>query len=575
MSEEPEQIEKMDKYVSDILSGDIASCSTIHGAVQRHQRDMENQNSDDFPFYFDRDHANNVLTFFPTLMRHSIGRDAGKPFELLPWQCFAVASIFGWKNTETDVRRFSKAFISVARKNGKSCTASAIAHYMAGFDLNPESGEFEGVAQVVLAATKKEIAARVIFAEAVRMMNQSPILKDMAEIKNHQITYKHNGGHIFCTGSDKDISGLNPHLFCLDEIHAMRAEGGQGEFWNTALSGSGARVQPLILFTTTAGSTNSLLWLEQYKYAKSVAINDFKDDSYFSLNYEMDDDDDVFDPANFIKANPCLGVTVDEDYLNEQMLPALGDSMAETRWRRFHCNQMVSNTDAAFNMDEWDACAGELSDWNEADAVGAGVDIGGRSDLASFSLVARFDTGETIQPDEDSEPTPIYRYEARTWEYLATDTERDITIKPFVDFVDAGLIRTSKYPISELEKDLVRQCYKLGCQEVAFDPYGAQKTGEYVESEGLIPMSMTQSCRMFNEPIEVLRGCIKDGRFRHDGNPCLRWMISNAVVVYDRNERIMYDKKTSAEKIDGVVSMTMALSRAMHAPPRTSGYFLT
>jgi len=80
---------------------------------------------------------------------------------------------------------------------------------------------------------------------------------------------------------------------------------------------------------------------------------------------------------------------------------------------------------------------------------------------------------------------------------------------------------------------------------------------------------------MFNEPITVLRQCIKDGRFRHDGNPCLRWMVGNAVLIEDRNERVMYSKKDSAEKIDGVVSMTMALSRAIHAPPRTSGYFLT
>jgi phage terminase large subunit-like protein len=334
-------------------------------------------------------------------------------------------------------------------------------------------------------------------------------------------------------------------------------------------------VQPLILFITTAGSTASHVWIEQYKYACGIARDEFRDESYFSLNYEMDEEDDVFDEVNFIKANPCLGVTCQPEYLRDQMLPAMTDKLVENRWRRYHCNQMVTNTDAAFNMDEWDACAGELSDWNDADALGCGVDIGGRDDLASFSIVARFDTGEVTQVDEDSEPQPIYRYEGRTWQYLATDSERDTTVKPFVDFLDDGLIRTSKYPVSELEKDLVRKCYEYGCQEVAFDPFGAQKTGEYVETEGLIPMSMTQSCRMFNEPITILRQCIKDGRFAHDGNPCLRWMMSNAVLIEDRNERVMYSKKDSAEKIDGCVAMTMALSRAMHAPPRTSGYFIT
>ncbi len=575
MSEWQDPIESMNDYISDIVTGEILSCETVMGAINRHQRDLGDQNSDDFPYYFDVDHARNVLNFYPTLMRHSIGRDVGKPFTLLPWQNFAIGSLFGWKHRETHARRFTKAFISVARKSGKSTLAAAISHFMAGFDHNPETGGFENVAQVVLAATKKEQSTRVVFAEACRMLRQSEVLSSMAEIKNHQITYAHNAGHIFCTGSDKPADGLNPSMVAIDELHAFRSEGGQKEFLDTMLTGSGARVQPLILFITTAGNTASHVWIEQYKYAGGIARDEFRDESYFSLNYEMDDADDVFDEVNYIKANPCLGVTCQPEYLRDQMLPAMTDKLVENRWRRYHCNQMVTNTDAAFNLDEWDACAGELSDWKEADAIGAGVDIGGRDDLASFSLVARFDTGEMVQPDEDSEPMPIYRYEGRTWEYLAMDTERDTTIKPFVDFIDDGLIRTSKYPVSELEKDLVRSCYKHGCQEVAFDPYGAQKTGEYVESEGLIPMSMTQSCRMFNEPITTLRQLIKDGRFSHDGNPCLRWMIGNAVLIEDRNERVMYSKKDSAEKIDGVVSMTMALSRAMHAPPRTSGYFLT
>ena len=575
MSEWQDPIESMNNYITDIISGKIASCKTVMGAIQRHVDDVDRQRTAGFDFYFDVEHARNVLNFFPTLMRHSIGRDVGRPFTLLPWQCFAIGNIFGWKNATTDVRKYNKAFISVARKSGKSTLAAAIAHFMAGFDRNPETDGFENVAQVVLAATKKEQATRVIFAEACRMQRQSDVLMSMSDIKNHQITYTHNSGHIFCTGSDKPADGLNPHMVAIDELHAFRSEGGQKEFLDTMLTGSGARVQPLVLFITTAGSTASHVWIEQYKYASGIANGDFKDESYFSLNYEMDAEDDVFDEANYIKANPCLGVTCQVEYLQEQMLPAMSDKLVENRWRRYHCNQMVTNTDAAFNLDEWDACAGELSDWSDADALGCGLDVGSRDDLASFSVVARFDTGESTKVDDDSEPTPIYRYEARTWQYLANDTERDITIRPFADFVDADLIRTSKFPMSELERDLVNECYKHGCQEVAFDPYNAQSTSERVETEGLIAVSMAQSTRHFSEPIGTLRECIKDGRFRHDGNPCLRWMVGNAVLVEDRQERVMYSKKDSAEKIDGVVAMTMALSRAVHAPARTSGYFIT
>jgi len=50
-------------------------------------------------------------------------------------------------------------------------------------------------------------------------------------------------------------------------------------------------------------------------------------------------------------------------------------------------------------------------------------------------------------------------------------------------------------------------------------------------------------------------------------------MIGNAVLVHDRQDRVMFDKKASAEKIDGVVAMTMALGRAMHAQSKSNGYF--
>ena len=82
---------------------------------------------------------------------------------------------------------------------------------------------------------------------------------------------------------------------------------------------------------------------------------------------------------------------------------------------------------------------------------------------------------------------------------------------------------------------------------------------------------MSQNMASFNEPIAVLMEAIKDGRLRHDGNPLLRWCAGNAVLVYDHQSRAMYSKKASAEKIDPIVALTMALAMAMRAPQRTTG----
>ena len=84
---------------------------------------------------------------------------------------------------------------------------------------------------------------------------------------------------------------------------------------------------------------------------------------------------------------------------------------------------------------------------------------------------------------------------------------------------------------------------------------------------------MAQTTRHFNEPIGELRQAIIEGRVRHDGNPLLRWAVGNAVLVTDRQDRVMYAKDQCQEKIDPAVAATMSFARCIAMPSRSSGYF--
>ena len=204
--------------------------------------------------------------------------------------------------------------------------------YCCGFDYNPVSKGFENVAQIILAASKKEQADRVTMAECVRMRSQSKLLMDMSDYKNRQITFKHNAGHIITVGSDKAFDGLNPHVVNIDEMHSFRSVGNQKDFLDTMKTGSGARTQSLFLVTTTAGSTSSELWKSEWSYATGVVTGEYDDDSYFTLSYELDEEDDPLDPDNWIKANPCLGVTLTKEFLEDQAKPAAADNLALNRF---------------------------------------------------------------------------------------------------------------------------------------------------------------------------------------------------------------------------------------------------
>ena len=61
------------------------------------------------------------------MLRHSKGEWADKPFHLSPWQAFITASVYGWRMKDSNLRRFTRALVEVARKFGKSEFASGTA----------------------------------------------------------------------------------------------------------------------------------------------------------------------------------------------------------------------------------------------------------------------------------------------------------------------------------------------------------------------------------------------------------------------------------------------------------------
>lgn len=556
---------KVQQYIDDVLSGEIVSCKLTRYAVERHVADLEKSasNSDAFPYYFDERAALACCEFFPIMLRHSIGDHAGLPFDLQPWQLFGVWVLFGWKRHADDSRRFRRFYKSVARKNGKSTESAGIALLMAMLDVNPLTGKPEDVAEVILAATKKEQVEKVIYAEIERMRVRSPEIEQLSSRQNKQITFKHNTGTIRCVGSDKPYDGLNPHAVIMDELHAWREH--HRKFYDTMQTGSGARSQPLVGSITTAGADDSHLWKEEYEYARGVLDGTITDEAYFAYVFELDPEDDPLDASAWIKANPNLGVSVKAEYLQEQAARAATSRIFLNQFTRYHGNRLVASIDRAFDLDQWDACAGELSDWREADAIGAGVDLGARDDLAAYAICARFPLGE----DEDG--NVVYRYEVRAQSFIAADTERDLTEQPFANFLHEDWLKACKYPTSEIKAELLQELEEIGCHAIAYDPYNAQQFGDDMTEAGVTAARMAQTCTIQNEPILDFAKAIADGRVTHNGDPLLRWALGNAVTHTDRQDRVMLDKKNSRNKIDPVVATVMAFRMACKAPRRPIG----
>jgi phage terminase large subunit-like protein len=554
----------IDKYVKDVLGGRIVACQATIAAVNRYVSDLERQNSDEFPYYFSLDVATACCDFFPSLLRHSIGKNAGKPFELEPWQMFGIWNIFGWKRSADRTRRFRRFFWTMARKNGKSTLGAGIAILGAMADINPFNNRPEDVAEVVLCATKKEQVEKVMYAEIERMRLQSEHVKAMSTPINRQITFTHNKGYIRCIGSDKPFDGLNPHMVLMDEKHAWREH--HRKFYDTMVTGSGNRSQPIIGDFTTAGDDTSLLWQEDINYARGVVMGDFVDETYFAYIFELDEQDNPLDESLWPKANPNLGVSIELEYLREQAAKASTSAVDLNRFTRYHGNRKVSSFSRFILPADWDELASDLSAWRDADAITAGIDLGGRDDLASFGVVARFPI------DEDEDGNTIWRYEGFTRSFIVDETHRDLSKQPWAGWIAIGELVVSRYVVAALRDEFLAMADEQGIRAVAYDPYNAAQLGDELSQAGLEVLKMPQNHFQFHEPMQELTAAIREKRFTPDKTDnILRWCALNMMTTTNAQGKMMPDKRNSSEKIDAAVALLMALRLAMLAPSRPTG----
>ena len=216
--------------------------------------------------------------------------------------------------------------------------------------------------------------------------------------------------------------------------------------------------------------------------------------------------------------------------------------------------------------DDWDANADELSDWSNADAITAGIDLGGRDDLASIGIVARFPM------DEDDEGKTIWRYEGFSRSFIVDETHRDLKKQPWAGWVANKQLKVTRYVVAALRDEFLVLADQLGIRAVAYDPYNAAQLGDELEQAGLEVLKMPQNHFHFNEPMEELTAAIREHRFRPDKSDCiLRWCSLNMMTTTNAQGKMMPDKRNSSEKIDATVALLMGLRLSMLAPSRPSG----
>ena len=497
-------------------------------------------------YYFDQAAADRAVDFFPRFLRHSKGEWAGQPINLVPWQERIIRDVFGWKRPD-GTRRYRRVYIEVPRKNGKSTMLSGLGIYLLAAD--GEAG-----AEIYSVAGDRE-QARIVFDAAKQMVVDSPTLQEKAglEVYRSSIVRQSTSSSYKVLSSDVNTKhGFNAHGVLFDELHTQPNR----ELWDVMTTSVGARCQPLIIAITTAGYDRHSICYEVHQQAEQAlaAPNDWPD--FYPVIYNAGDLD-WHTPEAWRRANPSLGVTVQEEFLAEECRKAIETPGYQNTFRRLFTDEWTEQSSRWIDMAQWDLGSTPV----DAESLRGrrcygGLDLARVSDLSAFLLL--------FPPEGEAE-----RWKVLVWYWCPEDdilqrSRRDRV--PYDVWRDQGLIIATPGNATDfafIEDEIIKLAGVYNIQEISYDRTFADQMVYKLMEEGLTMVGFGQGFLSMAPATAELGRLLKAGMLQHGGHPILRWNAGNAVVKQDPAGNLKPDKEKATGRIDGVVALLDAVGRAV------------
>ena len=573
------KLNPVDDYAAKVREGEILANKWVRLACLRHERDVKRYGRKSSKgLWFDENQAQSVIDFFPRFLIFYEGEFDGKPFYLQPWQQFIIGSIFGWK--KGDRRRFRTAYCEIGKGAGKSPLAAGIGIY--GLVADGEPG-----GEIYAAATMREQAG-ILFRDAKSFVDGSPSLRKKLNVGVASIDYPEKKSFFRPVSSEhRGLDGKRPHIALIDEIH----EHPNGMVVDKMRAGTKGRRQALIFEITNAGHDRHSICYQHHEYTEKILLELIENDAWFGFMTGLDvcpqceaegktipqdgcpDCDDWTDPAVWVKANPNLGVSIQESYLREQVDEALGMPSKENIVKRLNFCIWTESITKWLPTDRWNACGSPVDPEElRGRTCYAGLDLSSTTDVTAWVKV--------FPPIEDGG-----KYEVLCNFFLPEDNMYDRVHRdkvPYDVWVRQGHITTTPGNIIDygfIIAQIARDMEQYHIAELAFDRWGSQKITTDLQDLGFeidgkrTLVQFGQGFASMSAPTKEVEKMVLSGEIAHGGNPVLSWMVSNVAIKADAAENKKPDKEKSTERIDGAVALIMAVGRAMlRQGPAESAY---
>lgn len=495
---------------------------------------------------FNEKKANKAIKFIENFCHHSEGRSDLLHLEL--WQKAIVSAIFGIMDKTTRYRQFREVFIIVARKNGKTLFAAAIAAYMTYVD-----GEYG--AKVYFLAPKLD-QADLVYDAFYQIVQSDDELDSITKKRRSDIYIKaFNTSVKKIAFNSKKSDGFNPQLVVNDEMEAWPGDQGLKQY-EVMTSALGARKQPLIISIATAGYVNDGIFDELFKRATAFLKGNSREKRLLPFIYMIDDIEKWDSIEELKKSNPNLGVSVSAEYYLEQIEIARNSISKKVEFMTKFCN--IKQNSAVAWLDYWDVmkCVHEekplsLEDFKGCYCVG-GIDLSRTTDLTAASIVINRDginhiftrfympqKRYEVAINEDNTPYNIYRDRG----FLFISGENQVDYKDVYNW------------FIELVK-----VYKIKPLKIGYDRYSANYLVEDLKTAGFHTDDVYQGTNL-TPVLHEFEGNLKDGLFDFGDNSMLAAHFLNVAVDINLNDSRMKPVKIEKRmRIDGAMSVFDALT---------------
>lgn len=552
-------IDHVQKYIDEVENGNILVCEKIQMAIDRHKKDIERSKRDDFPYYYEPKYTQNIVKFISMLPDPK----SGKPNKLALFQKFILGMLWGWRRKKDNTKRFRKAYLSLARKQGKSLIVSGIALYCLIYERNPRQ------ARQIYATANKRDQAKIVFtmvkSQLKALRGKSKAIQKFTKVLQNELTTTDDSFMKPLSADADTLDGLDTLLGIFDEYALSKTT----EMMDVIETSMGQQIEPLTIIISTASSKlNYPMYSIEYQYVTKLLKEEMVGDEYLALCWEQDNAKEVADTDMWIKSNPLMELSEQKERLTESKKRLLDEgkakgSISNVLTKEFNM-WVQSSQESYMSEEEWTSAV--APDYiKQTDLTGReiyiGVDLSRVNDLTSISWVIPIREESKFFVDS-------YSFVANRGGIEAKEKE-DKT--PYRQYEQAGYCTISSSPDGLIDyHDLVNwltdfiESNNFELKGIFYDPYNAGNVitdlSKFYEKEMI---EVRQGLITLNVPTKQFRTDVIKGKTVHSNNPLLNRAIRNAITK-ENNDTIMIDKAMNRNKIDPLDALINAYTQAMY-----------